>query len=325
MKKKLVFMILAASLTAGSLFGCTKTENTAEETKQEESSKTEKTEEKKEEETDKETTPEKETEEAGEDTLGIVGSYDDEVSGRATMEVIKDTGDQYVCMVNWSGGASETAVWTIKGTFDESTKTLSYKDGSYTIISWAEDGTETASEPETTEGSVTIEDGKLRWKDSKNSEDGLFSMSSGGTLAGVENPWTETDSIDEANEGAGVSFEPPVSAALPEIAGEKLTLVTYRYDEGIVEAQYSSKDHEMIIRKSNTLSEEELPGVFFDYPESWEENFKGLVVSCKGQNGVISVATYGVGDESYSIVCDPDEEASGLSADQVSSLIMGMQ
>ncbi len=325
MKKKLVLMLLATSLATGLLFGCGDTKNSDTETKQETTGKTEKTEEEKKEDSEEEKASEAETSEVGEDTLGIAGNYSDEVSGRAVMEVLKDTEDQYYCMINWGAGASETAVWTIKGAFDEASKTLTYTDGTYTVISWTEDGTENTSEPETTSGSLTIEGDKIRWKDSKNSEDGLFAKESGEEMAGVENPWTETDSIDDATKGANVYFEPPVTEALPEIEDGKFTLAGYRYSEGVVEAVYTTKDHELVIRKSNTMSQEELPGVFYEYEENWEENFKGLVVSCKGKNGLSSVATYGVGSENYSITLDPDDDSFGLTSDQLSSLIMGMQ
>lgn len=105
----------------------------------------------------------------------LSGAWDDEVSQRASMDVTKNADGSYSFLVHWGGSATETAIWEIRGTFDE-TGVLTYEDGKYSIHTFDDKENETISGEETTKGSFTFENGKLRWKDSKNSDDGLFSQ-----------------------------------------------------------------------------------------------------------------------------------------------------
>ena len=104
----------------------------------------------------------------------LEGSWIDEVSKRATMDVIKNSDGSYDILVSWGGGVNESAKWQIHGQYDEKSGMLSYTDGKYAIHTFDDDGKETLSDETTTEGAFLLEDGKLRWQDSKNSEDGLF-------------------------------------------------------------------------------------------------------------------------------------------------------
>lgn len=108
--------------------------------------------------------------------LDLTGTWEDEVSQRASMDVTKNADGSYQFLVHWGGSATETAIWEMNGTFDEASGTLVYEDGKYSIHTFDENDKETVSGEETTKGSFTLENGKLRWKDSKNSEDGLFSQ-----------------------------------------------------------------------------------------------------------------------------------------------------
>ena len=101
------------------------------------------------------------------------GAWQDEISQRASMDVTRSDDGGYTLLVHWGSGASEASVWEIAGSFDES-GTLTYEDGKYTVHTFDENGGETVSEEETTRGSFTQEDGKLRWQDSKNDGEGLF-------------------------------------------------------------------------------------------------------------------------------------------------------
>ena len=98
----------------------------------------------------------------------------DFVSQRASMYAVKNEDGSYDIFVHWGGGAKETAIWEIHGTYDETSGMLSYEDGAYSIHTWDEDNTETVHDEETTKGAFMKEGDKLRWQDSKNSEDGLF-------------------------------------------------------------------------------------------------------------------------------------------------------
>lgn len=106
--------------------------------------------------------------------MDLSGSWNDEVSQRATMDITANDDGSYEIVVNWAGSASEKAVWMIHGTYDPVSGMLSYEDGAYSIHTWDDKDNETVSGEESTKGAFLKEGEKLRWQDSKNSEDGLF-------------------------------------------------------------------------------------------------------------------------------------------------------
>ena len=106
--------------------------------------------------------------------MDLAGSWQDEVSKRATMDVTANEDGSYDIVINWAGSATEKAVWQIHGTYDEVSGMLSYEDGQYSIHTWDENNNETVSEEAVTKGVLMKEGEKLRWQDSKNSEDGVF-------------------------------------------------------------------------------------------------------------------------------------------------------
>lgn len=106
--------------------------------------------------------------------MDLSGSWDDEVSQRASMDVTRNEDGSYNILVHWGGSATETAIWEIHGVYDETSGMLTYDDGAYSIHTITYDNQETVSDQETTKGSFMKEGDKLRWSDSKNSEDGIF-------------------------------------------------------------------------------------------------------------------------------------------------------
>ena len=106
--------------------------------------------------------------------MDLAGHWEDEVSKRASMDVTANEDGSYNILVHWGGSATETAIWEIHGTYDPVSGMLSYEDGAYSIHTVGEDGKETVSGEETTKGTFMKEGNKLRWSDSKNSDDGLF-------------------------------------------------------------------------------------------------------------------------------------------------------
>ena len=106
--------------------------------------------------------------------MDLTGSWQDEVSQRATMDVEKAETGTYHILIHWASGAKEASTWEISGTYDETSGMLSYENGNYTVHTWDENDNETISEEEVTKGTLMKEGDKLRWSDSKNEEDGLF-------------------------------------------------------------------------------------------------------------------------------------------------------
>ena len=130
------------------------------------------------EETVKETVEATEPENVLEDFVGdmdLSGSWDDEVSKRASMDVTKNEDGSYDITVHWGASATETAIWTIHGEYDPTSGMLSYDDGNYSIHTFDDKGNETISGEEKTSGAFMKEGDKLRWQDSKNADAGLFS------------------------------------------------------------------------------------------------------------------------------------------------------
>ena len=107
--------------------------------------------------------------------MDLEGSWEDEISQRATMDVKKNDDGTYTFLVHWGGGATEAAIWEITGTYDEESGMLSYEDGKYQVVQLDEEEGETILEEDTTKGSFLKEGDKLKWTDSKNDVDGLFS------------------------------------------------------------------------------------------------------------------------------------------------------
>ena len=106
--------------------------------------------------------------------MDLTGSWQDEVSQRATMDVEKLETGTYHILIHWASGAKEASTWEISGTYDETSGMLSYENGNYTVHTWDENDNETISEEEVTKGTLMKEGDQLRWSDSKNEEDGLF-------------------------------------------------------------------------------------------------------------------------------------------------------
>ena len=106
--------------------------------------------------------------------MDLTGSWQDEVSQRATMEIEKAETGTYHIMINWSSGAKEASTWEISGTYDETSGMLTYEDGEYCVHTWDDKDQETISGEEKTSGALLKEGEKLRWQDSKNSADAVF-------------------------------------------------------------------------------------------------------------------------------------------------------
>ena len=142
---------------------------------------------------------------------------------------------------------------------------------------------------------------------------------------GMENPWKETKDLEEAVKGSGIEFDPPEENPVPD-AENPIAFFEYMYMDGVISVLYEGVDDEMIVRKSNVYEgKEALAGDYNTYSKIWEENYKGLNVTCEGNGKLISCAYFSSGDMHYSVTFDPGEEDRGLTADQLGSIIMSMQ
>ena len=142
-------------------------------------------------------------------------------------------------------------------------------------------------------------------------------------LGPVVNVWTETTSITEATYGAGINFTPPLQQALP--AG--LTLKTFRYCTGTIEADYTDETGvtELLIRKSNTDSGIDLHGDYNIYSKSWDHTLKGLTLHCAGDGNTVNTCWFDAGDMHFSISFQMGKEGQGLTLDQINSIVNCIQ
>ena len=97
----------------------------------------------------------------------LEGSWSDESSGRAAMDITKGKGeDEYEVLITWANGAAEKVSWKFSGTFDREGGFLSYEDCVKTTITFDENDNDTAkTEYENGKGAISYLDGKLRWED----------------------------------------------------------------------------------------------------------------------------------------------------------------
>lgn len=142
-------------------------------------------------------------------------------------------------------------------------------------------------------------------------------------LGPVVNEWTDTSDLNEAIQGSGVSFTPPLDQALPE----GLSLKTYRYCSNIIEADYADGDGsvQLTIRKSTTESGSALSGDYNSYSRSWDLPLKGVMLRCLGDGQTVNTVTFDGGGGHFSISYHPGQEGRGLSPDQLNSLINCIQ
>ncbi len=137
--------------------------------------------------------------------------------------------------------------------------------------------------------------------------------------APVVNQWTETPDLTVAIARSSVNFSPPIAAALPD----GVTLDTYRSFPGIIEARYSGGA--LVIRKSYSYSGSELSGDMNSYSKTWDHGFKNVgTVQCRGNGDNVNEATFSAGNGNYSISYHIGQEGSGLTLDQINSLIQGV-
>lgn len=270
--------------------------------------------------------------------MNYVGNY---VCGRAAIFIEADGDEGAQATVTWSSSAAENSGWTMKGTFDADSLTFSYKDAVRTDYVYGEDG-EVASQTEVYNdgtGTMTFKEGDpvtLTWKDDKEdaAKDMVFEFagagpSNGGEEVGMENPWHEAATAEEAAEGAGLdsfSAAEGVEISLGEIKVDK-----YRYMDGMAEAVVEFPAVEMTIRKGRAdlaVDDMGISGDYNEYAHDWTQSVKGLEIHCFGnEEGRATRTIWQVDDTCWSIVVQGlgGDENYGLSADDLNSIINAMQ
>ena len=140
-------------------------------------------------------------------------------------------------------------------------------------------------------------------------------------LIGLPNPWTTTESLEEAVRIAGAAFDPPAKEALPE----KMELLCYRAMPGTIEADYTDGEEKLMIRASVTEEGRILSGDYNPYSRAWQEEIGGLTVDCLGDGKTVNVAVFRAGDLAFAVDAACGREGEGLTLDELRTLVTGMQ
>ena len=251
----------------------------------------------------------------------IAGFYYDEIAGRATLEAETFDDGSVLINVRWPDSAARVVNYVMTAMYDAEKNTLVYEDAKATEVNYDADGSSTSKELYNHgTGLFEVKENKLVWqpKDDEATRGGTFVK---GEIVNTANPFNETLDLDEAMEGSGVHISLPPTSAIPE----NVEPWKYRYSEDLLEVLYETVDNEMIIRKSNTIGSEELAGVYAKFASEWEQSVKGLTVLCKGDGEMANVVLFEYGDSHFCILYNPTPGAPGLTADQINSLVNGLQ
>ena len=135
----------------------------------------------------------------------------------------------------------------------------------------------------------------------------------------VVSDWTDTAELSEAISISGIDFDPP-DEGLPE----GTIFFGYRAKTGMIEADYSDQNT-LTVRKSATVSGNDLIGDYSTYSKSWDVTLKGVTINCRGDGTTINAATFGMPGGYFSISYNMGDEGNGLTSDQLNSLINCMQ
>jgi hypothetical protein len=281
-------------------------------------------------------TPAEEADDGGQNpVMNFIGTY---VCGRAAIEIGATEGKGATAEVTWSSSAAENSVWTMSGTFDPETLQFEYHDGVRTDYVYDESGEVKSQEEVYTGGhgfmTFTEDPITLTWQEDQEhvADDMVFEYASAapeeGEEVGMPNPWSDVASLEEAAAGAGIDgFSIPEGA---EISLGEVKLTQERCMKEIDEEVVEYPAVEMTIRKGNSSVAEngDISGDYGEYANTWEQNIKGLVVTCFGnRKGEATKTIWQVDDTCFSITAYGmgGDEDYGLSPDDINSLINGIQ
>ena len=95
----------------------------------------------------------------------------------------------------------------------------------------------------------------------------------GSQMVAMGNPWSDWDSMEEAEEAVGFSFE------LPEVIGDRYTAVAFRtMNNELIEIIYRDAEHEIRVRKQKGEGLD-ISGDYTQYDICTEENINGAAIT----------------------------------------------
>ncbi|MBR4471365.1 MAG: hypothetical protein IKS54_08680 [Erysipelotrichaceae bacterium] len=258
----------------------------------------------------------------------LCGSYHEEIAGRASLEVRED-----YLIIDWSNSAYEKAHFEAQTDYDAENKRINYSNGVMGTVVYETEEKFTENELYNDgSGYFEVLEDRLIWRDDRaeeNTDPVIFVRNeeiSEEEEANMYNPWIYTTDLEEAIAFSGISFVPPIPEALPK----DMRLLGYTANiNGIISAEYESEGRVLTVRKSDTYSGQVLSGDYNEYSENWTEIIKGSVWDCYGDGESINLAYIDLENVHYSLNCRDINlevsEGSGITVDELNSLVNGMQ
>lgn len=120
-------------------------------------------------------------------------------------------------------------------------------------------------------------------------------------ITGMENPWTDVETAEEAADGAGVGyFNVPENET--ESSGGMISWYGFRYMTGIAEADGGIGSAELIVRKGLNQDYEDVSGDYTEYAFEWTVETELWTVNCYGNEEGRAMKAIWLSDNfSYSI------------------------
>lgn len=106
--------------------------------------------------------------------MDLTGSWQDELSQRATMEAVAAEDGAYDIYVEWGDSADRALIWQIHGEYDPESGMLAYEDAVSYFLTTDGEGNEKMEDQQTSHGAFMKNGDKLRWQDSRGDTECLF-------------------------------------------------------------------------------------------------------------------------------------------------------
>lgn len=125
----------------------------------------------------------------------------------------------------------------------------------------------------------------------------------------IPNPWTDCESMEEAEEKAGFSME------VPDAIGEYSKSLIQTLDQEIIQVFYEKdgSDDNILIRKGT--GSDDVSGDYNEYAETKEVQIEDVQVTEKGNDGTISLAIWKTDEYSYSV------SVPGMTEEEIATII----
>lgn len=137
---------------------------------------------------------------------------------------------------------------------------------------------------------------------------------------GLPNPWTETDSLEEAIRISGVEVNLPAEEDLPR----DMKLLHYRAVPGTLEADYGNEEEELMFRASVEDEGYNLSGDYNTYSRTWQAIVGEHLIDCLGDGRYMNIALFRDGNTAYALTMACGKEGAGLTADEMAAFVLSV-